>query len=57
MDSERRNPYIGTRPFEEADSDYFFGREQESRQLTSLIVAHRVVLFYAQSGAGKTSLL
>lgn len=57
MDSERDNPYVGTRPFEEADSQYFYGREQESRQLTSLIVAHRVVLFYAQSGAGKTSLL
>lgn len=57
MDSERGNPYVGMRPFEEADGDYFYGRERESRQLTSLIVAHRVVLFYAQSGAGKTSLL
>jgi hypothetical protein len=57
MGSERSNPYVGTPPFEEKDSDYFFGRGAESRQLTSLIIAQRAVLFYAQSGAGKTSLL
>jgi hypothetical protein len=57
MGSERQNPYVGTRPFEEEDSALFFGRRKESRQLTSLIIAQRAVLFYAQSGAGKTSLL
>jgi hypothetical protein len=51
------NPYVGPRSFEEADSHNFFGRAAEGRQLASLIIAHRVVLFYAQSGAGKTSLL
>ena len=51
------NPYIGPRPFEEKDSENFFGRSREIRELTSLVIAHRVVLFYAQSGAGKTSLL
>jgi WD40 repeat protein len=51
------NPYVGPRSFEEADSHNFFGRHTEGRQLASLIIAHRVVLFYAQSGAGKTSLL
>lgn len=57
MDDLRPNPYVGPRSFEEADSHNFFGRDVEGRQLASLIIAHRVVLFYAQSGAGKTSLL
>src|SRR5512139_258475 len=53
----RDNPYIGPRPFERADRVNFFGRTRETRDLLSLIMAERVVLFYAQSGAGKTSLL
>ena len=53
----RTNPYVGPRAFDEADADRFFGRTQESRQLSSLVIAHRAVLLYAQSGAGKTSLL
>ncbi|HRQ40701.1 MAG TPA: hypothetical protein PLD25_22525 [Chloroflexota bacterium] len=51
------NPYVGPRPFERKDSARFFGRDQEARELLSLIVANRMVVFYAQSGAGKTSLL
>ena len=51
------NPYVGPRAFAEADEARFFGRDQESRQLASLVISHRAVLFYAQSGAGKTSLL
>jgi WD40 repeat protein len=35
----------------------FFGRDREANNLLSLIIAHPVVLLYAQSGAGKTSLL
>src|SRR6266496_1894713 len=50
-------PYVGPRPFEESDRDVFFGREQEANELVSLITAHRVVLLYAQSGSGKTSLV
>ncbi|CAG0931851.1 putative serine/threonine-protein kinase PkwA [Thermoflexales bacterium] len=53
----KNNPYIGPRPFERSDRDRFFGRAREMRDLLSLIMAERVVLFYAQSGAGKTSLL
>ncbi|MBN1953711.1 MAG: hypothetical protein JW900_01565 [Anaerolineae bacterium] len=51
------NPYVGPRPYERADRHNFFGRNREARDLQSLILAERVVLFYAQSGAGKTSLL
>lgn len=51
------NPYVGPRPYERADRKNFFGRNREARDLLSLILAERVVLFYAPSGAGKTSLL
>lgn len=50
-------PYVGPRPFEENDRDVFFGRDQEANELVSLITAHPIVLLYAQSGAGKTSLV
>ena len=51
------SPYVGPRPFEERDADLFFGREGEVRELLSHVVANKVVLLYAASGAGKTSLL
>ncbi len=50
-------PYIGPRPFGRRDESLFFGREREAKELLSLIIAHPVVLLYAQSGAGKTSLI
>jgi hypothetical protein len=51
------SPFVGPRPFETEDRDRFFGRTRELEELFSLIIAHRAVLVYAQSGAGKTSLL
>jgi WD40 repeat protein len=51
------NPYVGPRPFTAAERDRFFGREQEANQIIPLIIAERLVLFYAQSGAGKSSLI
>lgn len=57
MEHATKNPYVGPRPFERRDSARFFGRDQEARELLSLIVANRAVVLYAQSGAGKTSLL
>ncbi|MEM7031227.1 MAG: hypothetical protein AAF629_16815 [Chloroflexota bacterium] len=50
------NPYVGPRTFTEKDK-YFFGRSQETRDLLALIAAEKLVLFYAQSGAGKSSML
>ena len=57
MPESVKNPYVGPRAFEEEDSPHFFGRKEESDKLTSLAISHRVVLFYAPSGAGKTSLI
>jgi tetratricopeptide (TPR) repeat protein len=51
------NPYPGPRPFAPDEHSLFFGRDDEVAELFSLITAHRVVLLYAQSGAGKTSVL
>ncbi len=53
----KNNPYVGPRPYERQDRANFYGRNREARDLLALILAERVVLFYAQSGAGKTSLL
>ncbi len=51
------NPYVGPRTFSRQESDRFFGREIEARELMSLVISERLVLFYAQSGAGKSSLI
>jgi tetratricopeptide (TPR) repeat protein len=50
-------PYVGTRPFDREDSENFFGRDREAADLFSLVLAVPVVLIYAASGAGKSSLL
>lgn len=53
----RPNPFVGPVPFERKDAALFFGRSGEIQELVSQIVANRVVVLYAASGAGKTSLL
>ncbi|MEM7031397.1 MAG: hypothetical protein AAF629_17680 [Chloroflexota bacterium] len=52
-----QNPYIGPRPFDQDETDRFFGRNDETRILQGLISARRVVLLFAKSGVGKSSLL
>lgn len=53
----QENPYVGPRTFTRAERNRFFGREQEARDLVSLVMSERLVLFFAQSGAGKSSLI
>jgi WD40 repeat protein len=57
MNTTKQNPYVGPRTFETNEGDLFFGREREALDLFSLVVSERLVLFYAQSGAGKSSLI
>lgn len=59
MTTEARstNPYIGPRTFAREQAHLFFGREQEARDLLARVVSERLLLFYAQSGAGKSSLI
>lgn len=57
MESTLENPYVGPRSFEEQHKNLFFGRDAEAGQLFSMVLSERLVLFSAQSGAGKSSLL
>jgi tetratricopeptide (TPR) repeat protein len=50
-------PYLGDRPFLAADSDRFFGRSTESREVATLWQVSRVTVISGPSGVGKTSLL
>jgi Novel STAND NTPase 1 len=49
------NPYVGPRAFRPGER--LPARDQEIYDLTDLLIAERVVLLHAPSGAGKTSLL
>ncbi len=51
------NPYVGPRTFDYADRQRFFGREAEAAGLLARVISERLLLFYAQSGAGKSSLI
>ncbi|MDX1687648.1 MAG: hypothetical protein R3248_06665 [Candidatus Promineifilaceae bacterium] len=57
MTERFQNPYVGPRTFEEEDGRFFYGRDREARTLISLVKAEPLLLFYAQSGAGKSSLV
>ena len=51
------NPYVGPKPFTEDEKGVFCGRDAEIQQIASLVIAHREVVLYSPSGAGKSSLL
>jgi WD40 repeat protein len=51
------NPYPGTREFKIEDEENFFGRWEEIEILAGMVQARRVSLLFAQSGAGKSSLI
>ena len=57
-DDQSIEPYIGPRPFrrDKKDEFRFSGRDAEIDEIVALITSHRIVLIYAQSGVGKTSI-
>lgn len=57
MNTPNENPYVGPRTFRKEERHLFFGREREARDLLSLVIAERLVLFCAPSGSGKSSLI
>ena len=57
MSTDQPNPYIGPRTFRREDGHLFFGRDREAADLEALVISEKLVLFYAQSGAGKSSLI
>jgi hypothetical protein len=52
-----RKPYRYLDYFDEADKDVYFGRRRETRLLTSDIIVNRLVVLFAKTGTGKTSLI
>lgn len=54
---EDRHRYPGLRSFEEQDSHRFFGRSRAAEDLLLRVLSVRLLLQFAPSGAGKTSLL
>ncbi|APR87034.1 High-affnity carbon uptake protein Hat/HatR [Minicystis rosea] len=49
------NPFVGAQPL---DADrVLFGRDRERREIVDLVIAERIVVLHAPSGAGKTSIL
>jgi hypothetical protein len=50
-----KNPYVGPRPFRVGER--LPNRQDVARELSDLVIAERVVLLHAPSGAGKTSLI
>jgi hypothetical protein len=50
-------PYVGLQPYREVDQDYFFGRERDSRVITSNLYAAPLTVLYGPSGVGKSSVL
>lgn len=53
----RRCPYVGLQPFEEADREFFFGRERDQRIIISNLLASPLTILYGSSGVGKSSVL
>jgi hypothetical protein len=51
------DPYVGPQPFRRADSTRFFGRDEVTDELLSLVLSSRVIILYAQSGTGKSSIV
>lgn len=58
-DRESINPYPGTAPFQDRKEDrlIFFGRDREITRLTDLILSEPLVILFARSGLGKSSLI
>jgi len=50
-------PYRGIEPFRYVDRPIFFAREEETRKLLRYVAVYRGVLFYGDSGSGKSSLV
>ncbi|MGD0340376.1 MAG: hypothetical protein ABSA76_01530, partial [Bacteroidales bacterium] len=53
----RFNPFPGLRPFAPEESDLFFGREMESREVLQKLLANQFITVIGASGTGKSSLI
>jgi hypothetical protein len=51
------SPYKFLEPYTQADADIFFGRDRETQILLADVVLSRLVVLFAKTGTGKTSLI
>ncbi|WP_221391062.1 ATP-binding protein [Dyadobacter sp. NIV53] len=52
-----RSRYPGSKPFTTAQKDLFFGRDNDIRNLHSMVLVKQLVVLYGKSGFGKSSLI
>ena len=55
--AQPRRPYVGLRPFDYADHEFFFGRDEQKNALYQLVDASSFVAVIGSSGSGKSSLV
>lgn len=53
----RRNPFMGLKSYNEADTQLFFGRDRVIEALDELSSAHQMVVVSGVSGTGKSSVI
>ncbi|MCH5597323.1 nSTAND1 domain-containing NTPase [Niabella ginsengisoli] len=54
---EKMYRYPGVRPFTRQEKNIFFGREQDAQKLYDLLLIEKMVVLFAKSGRGKSSLI
>lgn len=57
LNVDAQHPWPGPEAYDEASSDYFYGRKLESAEILRLIRLAPLTVVYGKSGLGKTSLL
>lgn len=57
MEHKKKNPYKGLYSYEENDSQAFYGRSAEKRNLFRLVKHNFLSVVFGKSGIGKTSLI
>ena len=53
----KKDRYPGIKAFEVNESEIFFGREYEEKELYAQVKARKIVVLFAKSGIGKSSLI
>jgi len=56
-ETNKLHRYPGVRPFKKEEKDIFFGRSTEAKKLYNLIMLEKMVVLFAKSGRGKSSLI
>jgi hypothetical protein len=56
-ETKKKSRYPGIRAFESDERELFFGREQETLELFSMVKVRPLTVLFSKSGIGKTSLI